>query len=239
MKIYKQVLRLIQINSNSIKKLEETVTNSPTYYSEITHAKLSGDAERVEELEAKQEEQNKKDRKTCEKIEALQLENAFLRDNLEVSIIAEALPLIKKAFEPYEGKQYGEKTRDKIHEELRREGFSVWLDGFMNRDTINITPLNDQGFTNGMMTVKLHSHYEAPYITSDNKIQLQGAEFRNATPYHENIKEAVRALKKAYKKHEEATAKALETRNALNALLPHNRRKSASNVERLGRLSDF
>lgn len=120
-----------------------------------------------------------------------------LQHNAEIVFCRECYPLLIDVLNPYFGKSYGEKTKEKAQTEFKtRYGMTFY---FKDDREIVIIPLNDAGYSYGQ-SFSIYSKYETPFLTSDNKLNdLNTVETRTyKRPYIENVNKHVNDLFKAY-----------------------------------------
>lgn len=141
----------------------------------------------------------------------------ILENNRRIALYNDVLPVIVETLNKYNGKKYGEKTADKIRQELKTIiNCSVWL----HERTITINLLDKNGFNCGVQ-IEIHSiNYDTKIINSENVICGLSAE--QLTHYYgdtiTNTKKHVTAILKAYenaKKERENYYKAVSSYNAL------------------------
>lgn len=115
---------------------------------------------------------------TAEK-KVLTVENAILRDNARRATFDAVMPKAVEILRKYSGKQYGPRTAERISDELK-SAFNCGLrlcSGKWLQD-IDITPLNDQGYSGTIFNYNDFSIYKPtnskgekdPVLTSDNRI---------------------------------------------------------------------
>lgn len=157
-------------------------------------------------------------------IYTLEIETRILRANARTALLNEAIPVILKACEPYNGKPYGEKTKEKIREEVKKAGYSFYFDGY-KESRIVVYTLDDNGYKTHADEATGAAYDEAGHIiqflTDDNRLNISNVIIKPySDKYTENPKQGARKVAKAIKAYEEAT-KAIETqRRALCDILP-------------------
>jgi len=153
----------------------------------------------------------------------LEIEARILKENAKAALFAEAYPVILKAFEKYDGKQYGEKTADKIREEVHAAGFGFYFSGHLHNDTINIYELRDGLKNHVCEECTAHGKYSAEtwpeFITNDNKINIKNVDV-SPLRYTEKPGQEARKVAKAIKHYTETTRAAEKERAELAQMLP-------------------
>lgn len=121
----------------------------------------------------------------------------MLRNNAKRALFVETVPVIIATLEKYKNKPYGEKTRDKISDEIKTAtGCRCYIKNSYGDSEINIYPA-------------IYSHEIKIYtkdfkiLNNENKIQVPTAEnlkLYYINEYIENIPAAIKTMKSAYKK---------------------------------------
>ena len=215
MKKYKEIIAEIRTNMNTIAEQENEIIILDMK-EEKTAAIKNGT---MKEYKAVAEEAKKNAEKIsalCSSIYRLKILDKILQSNAEAAFIAESIPAIKAAFKKYEGKQYGEKTRANIRQEVNKSGIGFYIGGTTLAETISIYSLTPEGCT-GEMKADLYS--KVHFISPDNRIQAEAAEVYGRN-YIENPEERAEEIIKAKRQLEEAAKAAKAAEEALNALLP-------------------
>jgi len=156
----------------------------------------------------------------------LEIKARILKANARAALLAESLPIIKKAFEPYAGKPYGEKTAEKIREEVHRAGYGFYFEG-QDDYRIVVYTLNEDGYksfadeseTKG--TANDENGHIMSFITSDNKINVLNVyQVKPRDNYSENPTKDAHRIDKAIKAYNKATKEIESQRRDLCDLLP-------------------
>ena len=224
MKTYKTILKDMQKNSETIKQLEAQVESLYFKQERQTAAELKN-FNRVKELRSAADDNRAEIEKLNDKIQDLKIKQKILRDNVHAAMYNELIPALIEIFKPYEGKQYGAATHDKIRNAARAQGFGFWIDGYITKDTINIYLLDKDGYSmrfDSEKTTEFQRYNREAFISSDNKIQFAAAleGVKNPFRYTENVTKAVNDIKKTYKKYKKAADTARAAQDELNKILP-------------------
>lgn len=128
--------------------------------------------------------------------EKINIKIACLQHNAELTFISEILPIMADVLKPFYGKSLGEKTREKIRNEIKARYNMAFY--FKDAREMIFYFLNDDGYTRGA-GLSVHASYNTPFLT-DNKINdLSAVEIVTyKRPYIENVDKHVNALYKAY-----------------------------------------
>lgn len=145
--------------------------------------------------------------KTGEKITDLNITIKMLRNNAKRALYVETVPAIIETLKKYDNKPYGEKTRDKISDEIKTAtGCRCYIKNSYGDSDINIYPALYS------YEIKIYTK-DFKILNGENKIQVPTAEnlkLYYVNEYIEDIPAAIKAMKKAYKKAVEKQ-KELET----------------------------
>lgn len=169
-----------------------------------------------------------------ERLQNLKIENAILHDNARRAYAADVLPVVFDILKKYDGKPYGEKTRDKMRDELKTaKSCAFYISREYSRDELHLVPLDDRGYSDGSMW--RYGDFEfstswadgTPRLLNDNKINGKIApdelRLQNCGEYVENVPERVEQIKRAYAAALAAENAAKIAEKAYNALLPSQR----------------
>lgn len=217
MKTLSQIKKEIAKKADQIKANEEQIMKMD-FIDERRAAAGTGDYATVKRLREEAKANNDKIIKLSQEIPLFKIQIAILRENAKAAIVAEYLPKIAEIMKPYEGKRYGEKTREKTREEAHKAGFSFYFD---NSRAIVFYPLTN-GYRYGSdydcrITAK---DYNTPFITEENIIQLSKAESRSRYRYTENPAKKAREIVKAFEKMQKAAEAAEAIQSEYNAIIP-------------------
>ena len=145
--------------------------------------------------------------KTDEKITDLKITIKMLRNNARRVLYNELVPVIIETLNKYNNKPYGEKTRDKISDEIKAAtGCRCYIRNGYSDSAIKVYPaIYDH-------EIEIYTK-DFKILNSDNKIQVPQPDqlkLHFINEYIENIPAAIKEMKKAYKKAVEKQ-KELET----------------------------
>lgn len=135
--------------------------------------------------------------KTSEKVQDLKITIKMLTNNAKRALFVEIVPAIIATLEKYKNKPYGEKTRDKISDEIKTAtGCRCYIKNSYSDSEINIYPALYS------YEIKIYTK-DFKILNDENKIQVPTAEnlkLYYINEYIENIPAAIKAMKNAYKK---------------------------------------
>lgn len=152
-------------------------------------------------------------------------------DNNRIMLYKRVMPHILDVLNKYKGKQYGEKTKEKIRQELiEKTGCAVYLYNSWHED-ITIVPLNSEGYTDYRYNYQDFNIY-VKYPKRDEKRPLSnsntiygGFEFTDFTlsnchEYVNNPKEHADNILASFKVLEEQIREAERNITVFNNMLP-------------------
>lgn len=188
MKTYSEILKDIEKTQKAYKAAQEKEN-------EITN-KIYNASDFITKKEIRKEHTDELKKIEQKKID-LNITIKMLRNNAKRALFVETVPAIIATLEKYKNKPYGEKTRDKISNEIKAAtGCRCYIKNSYSDSEINIYP-------------SIYSHEIKIYtkdfkiLNSENKIQVPTAEnlkLYYINEYIENIPAAIKAMKSAYKK---------------------------------------
>ena len=84
----------------------------------------------------------------CKRAELLRIENKILHDNARRAYFAEVIPAVYDEFMKYQGKQYGDKTKEKISAACKkRVSCAAYISQSYARCVLHLVPLDGDGFS--------------------------------------------------------------------------------------------
>lgn len=240
MENYTNILKQIEKETAAIKK-EEARLDELDLRAEKDAAIESKDFAKYKELRAAANENLAEYAKISKSIYLREIKKRVLYSNLRAAVFEAGYKVIAEAFKPYEGKKYGEKTSDKIHEAVRAAGFGFYFEGYSSKYQIKIYTLND-GYKNGnsieaegwavVYTDRYPNGESNSFITEDNVVNFGNVCAKPHDKYFDDPAAATKAIYKAIKDHQAALSKARATEEALRDIMP-------DGIQRPDHLSDY
>lgn len=218
MKKYTEIL-------NEIKKARAAIKDTAQTEKELTRVLLietrkNGSPADFEKARAEYDAAAAQYKKECEHNETLKLKIEILKENAAQALFAENIHTICDIWNKYENKPHGEKTAQKIRDEIKAAtGLRVYISNKYDDASIKIyfdynSPLRDLEF------VPIWNGSKQPALSSENKVLQINAENMRVYccgAYVENVNAHIKALRKAH-------AAALEAEKALeNAVSAYNK----------------
>lgn len=140
---------------------------------------------------------------TAERTRDLHISVKLLTNNAKLALFAEVMPVALEVLAKYKGKPYGEKTREKIREEMKnRTGCNFWISTRYSSEEYHISPVDRYNFD--ITVAPRYQDGQGKRLLIDNKIQaVEMADLFVCyinKQYFEDIPEAVREIREAYDK---------------------------------------
>ncbi len=217
MKKYSEILQEIKKARAAIKDTAKTESNLTRAF--LIETRKNGDAERMESARAEYEKAMEQYKKECAQNETLKLKIEILKANAAQALFAENIQIICDIWNKYENKPHGEKTAQKIRDEITAAtGLRAYIGN--KYDDANIKIYFDySNMLNDLEFVPIWNGSKQPALI-DNKIVKITAENMRVycgAAYVENVNAHIKALRKAH-------AAALEAEKALeNAISAYNK----------------
>ena len=176
-------------------------------------------SEAYKALTEKAEANRDKINKLYDEVYTLEVKERILKENARAALFSEGIEIVKAAFMKYNGKPYGEKTRDKIRAEVHAAGYSYYFKDY----EITIQKLNTGGYTYGedaTAATMNEEHHTTSILNDENKLQIDKIVFYPRDKYTENPTKAARETVKAIREYTKATQEIREKAEKLRELLP-------------------
>ena len=169
----KEIEKKIEKASAIIKKCENDIVRL-SYTEEQQEAIRNNDVETYKKYASMEKENLETVRKLCEKHFYNNVLLKVLRENWKALFFENACNVLEKAFVPFDGKQYGEKTKEKISKVAHENGFSFYFDGFSGNWGIVVYPYNGYKIGDNIngYARKLDNSTNDVFITAENKVNF-------------------------------------------------------------------
>ena len=207
MKKYVEILEEIKRTGEDIRAAEAREKELVESYMKICDLRDRHDARKAAEkgmMTASEEKKN------------LQITIKILKNNAKIALFNEVLPVALEVLKKYSGKPYGEKTRQKINDEVRAAtNCSFYIDSRYGSQSFEVYPVNSFGNDYNISCGTEYTDGSKKPLLIDNKIQLVTFDeigiYYIAREYVADLPQRVEAIKAA---HLEAVAKQDELRAA-------------------------
>lgn len=217
MTTYKNYLELMNATrelKKPVMSFEEHAKICENFRKEYTTA--TTDTER-EKIRANKRRLDEIDKENIIFNESLKIKLEIMQNNKRVLFNQEITPTILEILSKYNGKKYGEKTAEKIRNEIKeRVNCSVYFGGYSHKTDLHITELIDGYTSPASAEIILNSNYETPFIDENNVVNgtlsLNDLRIANTTEFITDIDNYAEKLTTAKKE-------IIEMHDKLNALI--------------------
>lgn len=203
MKKFIEILEEIKQTREAVKAAEAKEKAFIDSYMELDNIKSRVEKKRAVETEITENGETIKNCKIAIKI---------LKNNAKIALFNEVLPVALEVLKKYSGKPYGDKTRQKISDEVQQKtNCRFYIGSRWGSHSFEVYPVDGFGNDYNISCGTEYTDGNKKPLLIDNKIQLVAFEeialYYIAREYVENIPERVEELKAIYK---EAVAKQKE-----------------------------
>lgn len=204
---------------NEIKEARASITDTAKTEKELDRlalleVKKNGTPEEFEKARATYKAAEARYIEECARNEDIKIKLEILKDNAAQAFFVENIGTICDIWNKYEGKPHGEKTAQKIRDELKAAtGYYIYINNRYDETCINISvAYGTYAPFQRLEFVPIWNGQKQPALNNNNKIvKITPKNMRvyNCGAYVENIADHLKALKKAFKAAQDAE-KALE-----------------------------
>ena len=200
---FKEALQEVKKTSEAITAAKNNETRLVNSYMELESLVDRHDARKANEADLI---------KNTENIQRLELTRKILRNNAKVALFNEVLPVALSILAKYAGKPYGDKTREKISNEIKEKtNCRFYISSRWSSYSFEICPVDVFGNDYNISCGTEYTDGSQKQLLIDNKIQLVTFEeialYYISREYVEDIPGRVEELKRLYA---EAVAKQKE-----------------------------
>lgn len=222
MKNYEAAVQALESNDSAIARKEKEIIDL-SFDLAIRSAISNGNMEEYKELKAKADANKDAVNALCEDVYLLKIEKAILKDNVTAALFMDAYPIIVDICKKYQGKPYGEATRQKLYEEGRKHGFSFSFSGnYTGKERSRLCIHATDSTTN---QVEVYASYskdgtKESFVTEENKINVQNVTTKPYEKFVEDTKARALEIAEVIREYKEITRKASEVRARFTSILP-------------------
>ena len=207
MKNFIEILEEIKQTSEAIRAAEARENELTESYVKIGDLRERHEARKAAENDLIKASEEKKN---------LQITLKILKSNARIALFNEVMPAALGVLKKYGGKPYGDKTREKISDEVKAAtNCRFYISSRWDSYSFNLYPVDGFGNDYNITCGTEYTDGSRKPLLVDNKIQLVTFEeielYYISREYVENIPEQVEAIKAA---HAEAVAKQEELQSA-------------------------
>lgn len=196
MKKFADIIKEVNKTYQKINELEEKTKELQNTYLNIVNLKERHEKRKTAENELARLEEKKKD---------LQITIKILNSNAKIALYNETLPIVLEVLAKYKNKPYGQKTEEKIKDEIKEKtNCSFYISDRYSSQEYHIIPLEFSGNTYNIECGPKYIDGKQKKLLDENKIKF--LEFSDLTLYYtskeyiDNIPKRIKELKKLYKK---------------------------------------
>ena len=209
MKLYVEILKEIKRTNEKIRAAKAREIELIESYTKVCDLIGRHQARKAVEDEIIENQQQQKD---------LELSRMILKNNAKIALFNEVLPVALKILKKYSGKPYGEKTREKIAEEVKAAtNCRFYIRSRYNSYSFEVYPVNTFGNDYNISCGTEYTNGNNKPLLINNKIQIvtfdEIALYYISRDYVEDITCRIKELKRLYK---EAVAKQKELETICN-----------------------
>lgn len=209
MKLYVEILKEIKRTNEKIRAAKAREIELVESYKKVYDLIERHQARQAVENEMIENQQQQKD---------LELSRMILKNNAKIALFNEVLPVALEILKKYSGKPYGEKTREKIAEEVKAAtNCRFYISTRYNSYSFEVYPVNTFGNDYNISCGTEYTNGNNKPLLIDNKIQIvtfdEIALYYISRDYVEDIPYRIKELKRLYK---EAVAKQKELETICN-----------------------
>ena len=220
----KELKKKIEKASAIIRKCEEDILRL-SYVEEQREAIRNDDIETYRKYDSMEKENLETIRKLSEKHFYNNVLLKVLRENYSYLVFVDGCKVLEKICQPFDGKSYGEKTKEKIYEKMKENGFAFFFDGYSKYNYIKIAELRENGCCYGSDYVEGYSRTSdnteySVFVTDENKLVFNRV---NAFPYvHFSVdpEKKAKEIIRLYRKIQEEENKLEKLHGEYNKLIP-------------------
>lgn len=209
MKKFIEILDDIKQTNEAIKAAEAQENKLVESYMTVCDLRERHEARKAVENEMLENSERKKD---------LELTRKILKNNAKIALFNEVLPVALEILKKYSGKPYGEKTREKIAEEIKAAtNCRLYIGSRYSSQSFEIYPAESCGYDYNISCGTKYTDGNKKPLLIGNKIQLVTFDelelYYISNDYVEDVPRRVKELKAVYK---EAVAKQKELEHICN-----------------------
>lgn len=220
----KEVEKKIQKTNETIKNLSKKI-EILSLETEKKDAIRADDITRYKELADQAAENEKEIARACEKYFYNNILLQVLIENKKALVFSEGCKLLYNFCFEFDGKQYGEKTSEKIRTKMRENGFAFYFEGYSTKNHVNIALLDKNGCCYGSDYVCGYSRIPGTnlggcFVTAENRLTFCACEAVSYNHFVEDPEKRAKDIIKAYRKIEKAENELDKLHKEYSSLIP-------------------
>ena len=220
----KELKKKIEKTSAIIKKCEADIMRL-SYVEEQREAIRNDDIETYKKYDSMEKENLETIRKLSEKHFYNNVLLKVLRENYNYLVFMDGCKALETICLPFDGKSYGEKTKEKIYKEMKENGFSFYFNGYSKYNYIKIAELNENGccygsdYVEGYARTPDNTQYSV-FVTDENKLVFNRVMAAPYVHFVDDPEKTTKEIIRLYRKIQEEENKIEKLHNEYNSLIP-------------------
>ena len=220
----KELKEKIEKTSAIIRKCEEDIIRL-SYAEEQREAIRNDDIETYRKYDSMEKENLETIRKLSEKHFYNNVLLKVLKENYNYLVFVDGCKVLEQICFPFDGKSYGEKTKEKIDEKMKENGFSFYFDGYLKYNYIKIGELDKNGccygsdYVEGYARLADNSDYSV-FITDENKLVFNRVKAFPYVHFTDDPEKKAKEIIRLYRKIQEEENKLEKLHGEYNKLIP-------------------
>ena len=220
----KELKEKIEKTSAIIKKCEEDIIRL-SYGEEQREAIRNDDIETYRKYDSMEKENLETIRKLSEKHFYNNVLLKVLKENYNYLVFVDGCKVLEQICFPFDGKFYGEKTKEKIDEKMKENGFSFYFERYSNYNYIKIGELDKNGccygsdYVEGYARLADNSDYSV-FITDENKLVFNHVKAFPYVHFTDDPEKKAKEIIRLYRKIQEEENKLEKLHGEYDKLIP-------------------
>lgn len=220
----KELKKKIEKTSAIIKKCEDDILRL-SYEEEKRDAIRNDNVETYRKYASMEKENLETIRKLSEKHFYNNVLLRVLKENYNYLVFVDGCKVLSDVCLSFDGKSFVEKTKEKINEKMRENGFSFYFDGYSKYNYIKMAELRENGccygsdYVDGYARLPDNTDYSV-FITNENKLVFNRVKALPYVHFSDDPEKKAKEIIRLYKKIQEEESKLEKLHNEYNYLIP-------------------
>ena len=220
----KELKKKIEKASAIIRKCEEDVLRL-SYVEEKRKAIQNDDVETYRKYASMEKENLETVRKISEKHFYNSVLLKVLKENYNYLVFVDGCKVLSEICLSFDGKSYGEKTKEKIYKKMQENGFDFYFDGYSKYNYIKIGELRENGCCYGSDYVEGYARLPdnsdcSVFITNENKLVFNRVKAFPYVHFSDDPEKTAKEIIRLYRKIQEEENKLEKLHGEYNKLIP-------------------
>lgn len=220
----KELKKKIEKTNAIIRKCEEDILRL-SYEEEKREAIRNDNTETYRKYASMGKENLETIRKLSEKHFYNNVLLKVLKENYNYLVFVDGCKELEKICQSFDGKSYGEKTKEKIYEKMEENGFSFYFDGYSKYNCIKIAALRENGccygsdYVEGYARTPDNAEYSV-FVTDENKLVFNRVKAFPYVHFTVDPEKKTKDIIRLYRKIQEEENKLEKLHGEYNKLIP-------------------